>query len=61
MQDKRIEIATVQGLPKNLAQPASMHVYCGKYLEHRTKPVCRTPAKPDFSATPEVVKKERLE
>ena len=45
--------AAVQGQPPNVAQPASMHGHCGENPEHGSKPVCRTPADPHFSAAPE--------
>ena len=46
-------MVTVQGSPPNVAQPASMHGYCGKNLKNRSKLVCKTPANPHFSAAPE--------
>jgi len=45
---------TVQGQPPNVAQPASMHWYCGENLEYWSKLVCKTPADPHFSAAPEL-------
>jgi len=44
---------TVQEPPPNVAQPASMHGYCGENLKYRPGLVCKTPADPHFSAAPE--------
>ena len=48
-----VRMVTVQGPPPNVAQPASMHGYCGVNFKYWSKIVCRTPADPHFSAAPE--------
>jgi len=56
--DGGIKKVTVQGPPLNVAQPASMHGYCGENLENWSKLVCKTPTNPHFSAAPEQLLKK---